>query len=220
MSIPLLEMAAIIPKSPVNVSPSNSKDSLLLPFLCLNSKITYMHDGQHHKGYLSIKDGVRWFIFKFHFNKCKEDWDTPLPNLPMTWVDMCVKGILIPGHVPHTFLWSSASPRQSTFDPIALLVSTVNLHWEHPPTLLWALADSHPDCAVCLQSNYEEKQGIKSLGTFRKSPLGNIRRFMKKVRQRQSLLCGLTIKKDENLLHLPSNIQNCHLGQSQGQNLE
>jgi hypothetical protein len=44
MSIPLLEMADIIPKPPVDIATSNSQDSLLPPFLGLNSKITYEHN--------------------------------------------------------------------------------------------------------------------------------------------------------------------------------
>ncbi len=63
ISIPLLEMAAIIPKPPVDISPSNSQDSFLPPFLCLNSKMTYKHNGQYHKGYHGIKNGVHWFVF-------------------------------------------------------------------------------------------------------------------------------------------------------------
>jgi hypothetical protein len=94
MSIPLLEMATIIPKPPVDISPSDSQDSLLPPFLCLNSKITYEHAGQYQKDYLSIKDGIDWFIFKSHVNKSKENWGVPLPNLLTTWVDMCLEGIL------------------------------------------------------------------------------------------------------------------------------
>ncbi len=112
LSIPLSEMADIIPKPLVDIATSNSQDSLLPPFLCLNSKITYKHDGQYHKGYLGLQDGMYWFVFKSHVNKHKEDWGINLPNLPTTWVDMCVKGVLIPGHVSHTFLRSSASPQQ------------------------------------------------------------------------------------------------------------
>ncbi len=189
MSIPLPEMATIIPKPPVDISPSNSQDSLLPPFLCLNSKITYKHDEQYHKGYLGIKDGIHWFVFKSHVDKRKEDWGVSLPNLPTTWVDMCVEGNLIPGHVPHTFLWSSASPQQSTFDPVALLVSIVNLHWECPPTLLWALADSHCDCKFGYKVIMKRSKELKDSGHLRKITLGNIGRFMKKVHQRQSLPC-------------------------------
>jgi hypothetical protein len=89
---------------------------------------------------------------------------------------MCIEGLLIPGHVSHTFLCSQQSP----FDPVALVVNAVNLHCKCPPTLLMALADSHPDCKVWLQSYYEEKQGIKSLGTFKKITLGEYWAFCKK----------------------------------------
>jgi hypothetical protein len=55
-SIPLQNMALLIPPPPVNPSSvgdsSSSQDSLLLHFLCINSKITYKHEGQYHKGYL------------------------------------------------------------------------------------------------------------------------------------------------------------------------
>jgi hypothetical protein len=45
----------------------------LPPFLQLNSKITYEHDRQYHKGYLGQHDGVYCFLFKSHVNKRKED---------------------------------------------------------------------------------------------------------------------------------------------------
>jgi hypothetical protein len=116
----------------------------------------YKHDGQYHKGYLRKRDGIFRFIFKSHINKRKEDWGGDLPNLPITWVDMCVEAVFIPGHVSHTFLRSPASPQQFLFDPIASFVSAVNLHKECTPTLLKALADSHPDRDVWLLSYFEE----------------------------------------------------------------
>jgi hypothetical protein len=73
-SIPLSEMANIIPKPLVDIATSDSQDSLLPPFLCLNSKITYAHNGTYHKGYLGLQDGVCLFVFKSHVNKLKEDW--------------------------------------------------------------------------------------------------------------------------------------------------
>jgi hypothetical protein len=99
-SIPLREMASIIPKPPVDI---DSQDSLLPPFLWLNSKITYEHDGQYHKGFLGKRQDIYRFIFKSHANKCKEEWGVDLPNLPTTWVNLCVEGILVPGHVSHSF---------------------------------------------------------------------------------------------------------------------
>ncbi len=44
--VPLNEMAALTPLPLVDVGTSNSMDSLLPPFLRLNSKITYEHKGQ------------------------------------------------------------------------------------------------------------------------------------------------------------------------------
>jgi hypothetical protein len=155
-SIPLLDMAAIISKPPVNITATDPASSLLPPFLQLNSKITYEHDGQYHKGYLSQVDGVYCISFKSHVNKRKEDWGVPLPNLPTTWVDLCVQGILIPGHVPHSFLCSPTSLHSSTFDSVASSVITVNLHHDCPLTLLKALADSHPDHEIWLKSYQEE----------------------------------------------------------------
>jgi hypothetical protein len=63
-SIPLSEMADIIPKPLVDIAPSDSQDSLLPLFLCLNSKITYEHGGMYHKGSLGLQDGMYWFVFK------------------------------------------------------------------------------------------------------------------------------------------------------------
>jgi hypothetical protein len=213
-SIPLLEMTDIIPKPPVDIATSYSQDSLLPLFLCLSSKITYEHNGTYHKGYLGLQDGVYQFVvFKSHVNKRKEDWGVNFPNLPTTWVDMCVEGLLIPGHVSHTFLHSSASPQQSTFDPITLFVSAVNLHHKCSPKLLRAHANSHPDREVWQQSYYAEKQGIKSLGTFKKITLGEYWAFCNKGAPKViPTMCILTIKKDENLLPLQAKLRIVVLG--------
>ena len=169
----------------------------------MNSKITYEHDGQYHKGFLGKRDGVYRYIFKSHANKRKEEWGVNLPNLPTTWVDLCVEGILVPGHVSHSFLRPSTSPNQSTFDPVASFVSAVNLHRECPPTLLKALADSHPDREIWLESYQEEKRGIESLDTYRKITLGKYRALRKKGAPKAiPTMCVLTINKDENLLPL------------------
>ena len=103
-----------------------------------------------------------------------------LPNLPTTWVNLCVEGILVPGHVSHSFLRPSTSPHHSTFDPVASFVSAVNLHRECPPTLLKALADSHPDREIWLASYREEKEGMQSLDTYRKITLGEYRALREK----------------------------------------
>jgi hypothetical protein len=196
-------MVSIIPKPPVDIDSSDFQDSLLPLFLWLNSKITYEHDGQYHKEFLGQRDGVYWFIFKSHANKRKEKWGVNLPNLPTNWVDLCVQGILVPGHVSGSFLRPSPSPQQSTFDPVASFVSAINLHWECPPTILQALEDSHPDQEIWLDSYWEGKCGIESLDTYRKITLGKYCPLREKgVPKAIPTMCVLTIKKDENLLPL------------------
>ena len=74
-------MASLIPASPVDVAACDSQDSLLPPFLGLNSKIPYKHDDQYHKGYLGKCDGVFQFIYKSHVKKRKQDWGVDLPQL-------------------------------------------------------------------------------------------------------------------------------------------
>ncbi len=71
-----------------------------------------------------------------------------------------------------------------------LFVSAVNLHCECPPTLLKALANSHPDREIWLASYQEEKEGIESLDTYRKITLGEYRALRKKVRLKLFLLCA------------------------------
>jgi len=127
-SIPLSKMAGLIPPPPIVPSTPDGADPLLPPFLHLNSQITYEHEGQYHKGYLGIQDGVYRFSFKSHVNKRKEDWGEPLPHLPSTWVDLCVEGILVPGHISHMFLCSPSSPSRTTFDPVASFISAGDLH--------------------------------------------------------------------------------------------
>ena len=200
-AIPLDEMASLIPPPPVDVGSSDSSDSLLPPFLRINSKITYEHDGQYHKGFLGKRDGCYRFIFKSHVNKRKEDWSVPLPNLVTSWVDMCVEGILLPGHVSHTFIRTSVTTTPATFDPVASFVSALNLHRDCPPTLLRALADSHPDREVWLESYREEKGGLQSLETYKKITLGEYRALREKGAPKAiPTMCVLTIKRDENLL--------------------
>ena len=64
--------------------------SLLLPFLSVNSQITYKHEGVYHKGFLTCKPcGMYGFSFKTHVKKKSEDWGIDLPNLPFNWVDLC-----------------------------------------------------------------------------------------------------------------------------------
>jgi hypothetical protein len=200
-SVPLSEMASLIPSPPVHDDINVSSQALLPPFLQLNSKITYKHDGKFHKGFLGIRNGVYCFIFKTHINKREEDWGIILPNLSQNWVNLCVEGVLIPGHVAHSFLHVPSSP--STFDTVASFVSAINLHWDCPPSLLKALATAHPDCDVWLQSYNDEIRGIESLATYRKITLGEYRDLQEKSAPKAiPTIRVLIIKKDENLLPL------------------
>ncbi len=178
-SIPFAEMESLIPAPPLLSSTpmdslSDGSSSLLPPFLSVNSRITYEHEGAYHKGFLTRKPcGMYRFSFKTHAKKKSKDWGADLPNLPFNWADLCTEGILLPGHVAHSFLCSSSpsiplasTSARSTFDPVANIVNAINLHRDCPPSLLQALATSHPDSEVWLQSYYKEKNGIESLGTF------------------------------------------------------
>jgi hypothetical protein len=215
-SIPFSEMASSIPAAPIPVLATtdlthDGSSTLLPPFLSVNSRITYEYEGKYHKGFLTRKScGMYRFSFKTHVNKKSEDWGVDLPNLPHNWVDLCTEGILVPGHVAHTFIrnpsataQSRSSLPQSTFDPVANIVSAINLHRDCPPSLLQALTESHPDREVWLQSYYEEKNGIESLGTFKRITLGEYQALREKGAPKAiPTMCVLTIKKDENLMPL------------------
>jgi hypothetical protein len=205
-SAPLQEMASLIPPPPVGHllgDLSSSQDSLLPPFLCINSKITYEQDGQYHKGYLTKRDGTYCFSFKSHVNKKSKDWGINLPNLPMNWVDLCIEGLLIPSHISCMLLHSSSSPTPTIFDPVASFVSAVNLHLKCPPSLLKGLTDSHPDQKIWFNSFYEKKQSIESLHTFCKITLGEYQALRKKGALKAiPTMCILSIKHDKNLLPL------------------
>jgi hypothetical protein len=118
----------------------------------------------------------------------------------MNWVDLCVKGILIPGHISHMFLSSPSLSSPMTFDPMACFVSTINLHLECPPSLLKALANSPPDHEVWLCRFFEEKWGIQSLNTYRKITLSKYQALHKKGAPKAiPTMCVLMVKRDENL---------------------
>jgi hypothetical protein len=160
--------AALLPVlDPMDSSPDGSS-TLLPPFLSVNSRITYEHEGAYHKGFLTRKScGIYRFSFKTHVKKKSEDWGVDLPNLPYNWVDLCTEGIMVPSHVAHTFLHScltsvpsASSLSSSTFDPVANIISAINLHLDCPPSLLQALVLSHPDHKIWLQSYYKEKNGM------------------------------------------------------------
>jgi hypothetical protein len=126
---------------------------------------------------------------------------------------MCFEGTLLPGHVSHTFLCSPVSSTALTFDPAFSFVSTINLHRDCSPTLLHALADSHPNCDVWLASYKEEKEGLESLNTFCRITLG----VYCALREKRApcaipMMCVLTIKKDTNSLPLWAKSRNVDLG--------
>jgi hypothetical protein len=202
-------MPSLIPAPPVLMSDMAASPQahlpLLPPFLSINSRVTYEHEGTYHKGFLSHKPcGMYRFSFKTHVKKKTEDWGVDLPNLPFNWADLCTKGILIPRHVAHTFIRHAPSlgplilaSYTSTFDPVASIVSAVNLHWDCPPSLLQALVASHPDREGWLQSYYEEKGGIESLVTFKCLTLGEYRALWEKGAPKATpTMCVLTIKRD------------------------
>jgi hypothetical protein len=78
-SIPLTDMASLILSPPVSgdsVSPSSTDDnsSLLPPFLQIGSRITFEHDGEYHKGFLTHNSsGTYRFSFKTHVKKKSEE---------------------------------------------------------------------------------------------------------------------------------------------------
>jgi hypothetical protein len=93
---------------------------------------------------------------------------------------------------------SALSP--TTFDPVANFVSTVNVVCDCPRSLLTALAESHPDSEVWLQSYFEEKRGIESLGRYKKLSLAKYRALHEKGATKAiPTMCVLTIKPDEML---------------------
>ena len=107
-------------------------------------------------------------MYKCHPNCKKEEWGA-LTNLSHHWSSLCVEGILFPSHNVSSFL---CNPKSSNFDPVANLVSIVNLVQDATSSLLQALAYSHPDCEVWLQSYYEGKTSIEDMGTIERITLG------------------------------------------------
>jgi hypothetical protein len=94
-------MPSPIPKQAVTLSDSTH---LLPPFLQPGSKITYECNGQYHKGFLSQSPNSTFrFSYKSHINKKTKDWGAPLPNLTLTWQDLCIEGVLVPGRQMSSF---------------------------------------------------------------------------------------------------------------------
>ena len=181
------DMPFVIPK-PVHASPDSSH--ILPPFLQPGSKITFEHDSQLHKGFLEqSQDGEFRFSFKSHIKKKSEDWGVPLPHLPSTWQDLCVEGILIPGHQSSSFLCPRATGSH---------VSATHLKRECPCSLLTALHHSHPNRNTWLASFREEKSCIESQNTYVKISLADYRALRAQGAPRAiPTMCVLSIKKDE-----------------------
>lgn len=138
-SVPLSQMADLIPKPPMGLE-DNLDGSGLPPFFQEGSKITYEHVGTYVKGYLKNVNGVYRFSYKSHPNKRSEEWGVNLPNLRHTWAQLCTESILVPGHSAHSFIRNSAS--STTCDVFANFVSAINLHKDYPASLIRALADT------------------------------------------------------------------------------
>jgi hypothetical protein len=91
--VPANKMPLLIPKPDVDMSDTSH---LLPPFLHLNSKITYEHNRQYHKGYLTQSSTENYcFSYKSHINKKNIDWSVPLPNLTSNWHKLCLEQVLI-----------------------------------------------------------------------------------------------------------------------------
>ena len=103
------------------------------------------------------------------------DWDVDLSNLVMNWVNLCVEGVLIPGHISHMLLRLPSSSAPTTFDPVASFVSAVKIHLECLPSLLKTLSDSHPIHEVRFNSFLEEQRGIQSLNTITDPGMFNLK---------------------------------------------
>jgi hypothetical protein len=160
-AISAADMPSFIPKPVVTLSDSTH---LLLPFLQPGSKITYECNCQYHKGFLSRSpDGAFSFSYKSHINKKTKDWGAPLPNLTSTWQDLCIEGILIPGHQSSSF----QQPRAPHDNPAsARFVSAINLKLECPHLLLTGLHPTHPNCNTWMASFCKEETGIRSQNTY------------------------------------------------------
>ena len=197
-SVPARDMPSFIPK-PSTTSSESSSSHLLPPFLRVNSKITYEHEGQYHKGYLTKSpDGVYLFSYKSHVNKKHPDWSVPLPNLPTTWHDLCAEGILYPGHSISSFTRDTSLSSQHTPSTSANFVSAASLLRDCPRSLLTALAPTHPDRDTWLRSFNEEKDGIRSEDTYDVINLAQYRALRARgAPPAIPTMCLLTVKPDE-----------------------
>ncbi len=172
LSVPVASLPELIPKPIVN---STDTLHLLPPFLQIGSKITLKRDGPYHKGLCAQSpDWVYCFSYKSHINKKHKDWGIPLLNLTTTWHDLCIKGILLPGHSSLTF---QCLPGTST---LANHVSAVNLTRDCPCSLLPAVNLTHPDQDAWLASFRGEKSGTESQNGYLKWTLAKYRALQQK----------------------------------------
>ncbi len=96
---------------------------------------------------------------------------------------------------------------------MASFVSAVNLHPDCPPSLLKALADTHPNREIWLESFFEEKRGVQSLNTYTKITLGEYCALPERGAPWAILtMCVLTIKKDKQLRPLQAKLRIVVLG--------
>ena len=202
LPVKLTDMPLLIPHRPSPIIDDTAHDQSLPADFQLGKKVTYEVDGVWHKGFMGKRDGVYRFSYKRHSNCKNEEWGVNLFDLHANWSDLMLNNQLVPGHKMSSFLRNPLST-SGNFDPVANIVSAVNLHNNCPSSLLQALADAHPDREVWLQSYYEEKDSIESLGTYQKLTLGEYRALREKGAPRAiPTMCVLTIKKDENLMPL------------------
>ncbi len=88
-SVLLSEMASLIPSPPVHDDINAGSQALLPPFLQSISKITYKHDGQFHKGFLGIKNGVYCFISN-HMSTSVRKTGAPINPISLRIGSICV----------------------------------------------------------------------------------------------------------------------------------
>jgi hypothetical protein len=138
--------------------------------------------------YLIQFDGVYCFSNKSHINKKHPNWSIPLPNLTPKWHELCLEGVLVPGHNTHSSVCNST----------ANFVSPANLIWECPHSLLTALADKHPDRDIWMRSFWEEKDSIISMDTYHTITFAQYCALREKgAPQAIPTMCILTIKPDK-----------------------
>ena len=113
----------------------------------MKKKVTFEHEGQCLKGYLSKRDGVCCFAYKHHPNARQEEWGVSLPDLPSTLTELVRDSILQPDQTASLFI-------RGTVDLATNAVRAANLHKDAPVSLLQTLGADHPDRDVWLQSFY------------------------------------------------------------------